>query len=401
MNDNQTIGRLFVLILGCLTALAALSIDISLPAIPEMSRALETTISRGQQIVAMFMAGIAVAQIPLGLLSDRYGRIPILYVGILIYTSASVVCTVAESIDWVLIGRFFQGAGAAGGLVIARAIVRDISTGKDASRLLSLMTMIFTAAPMLAPIAGAFLTSWFGWRIPFAVLGVFGLLMLGGIYYILFETKTPDRSERVGAQLMRSAKEFFSYSQSNFGLLMIVLPTASFLSIIASASPLVQEVYGYSIETFGLIFAVAGVSILLAAAANRRLVLHFSLMRVMGIGIGLVAIASIQLLVISWLNEGPFWWVWGNVCLFFFGAGLVTPNATALALDPLGSTAGVASSIIGSSQTFASAISAMAAALLYDGTVASCIIIIGVLGLVTVLLYFVGSLVLATNRAGD
>ena len=165
MNTNSVQRKSFILTLGLLTAVAALTVDLSLPAIPAMVGALGTTLSHSQQIVGVFMVGMAFGQIPAGLFGDRLGRLPTLYVGMTIFALAATVAATANSIELLLAARFVQGVGAASAIVLSRAIVRDIASGKDAARLMSLMTMIFTAAPVIAPTIGALLVAqWTGER---------------------------------------------------------------------------------------------------------------------------------------------------------------------------------------------------------------------------------------------
>ena len=143
-----------------------------------MVDALGTTLSRGQQIVGVFMFGMSVGQIPSGLAADRFGRMPALYVGIMLFAIAATVTAMSDEIGVLLAARFVQGIGAASAVVISRAIVRDIATGKDAARLMSLMTMIFTAAPVIAPSIGALLVSQWQWRAPFIGIAVCGFALI-------------------------------------------------------------------------------------------------------------------------------------------------------------------------------------------------------------------------------
>ena len=177
MNTELATKRRFVLVLGLLTGLAAVSIDMSLPAIPEMVRSLGTDMPTGQQIIGLFLAGIALGQFPAGLMSDRYGRMPVLYTGVGIFVLAGIASAVAGQIELILVARFVQGIGASVGVVVSRAIVRDITSGKQAARMLSVMVMIFTAAPMLAPVIGALLVTHYGWRMPFVAVTVFGAVL--------------------------------------------------------------------------------------------------------------------------------------------------------------------------------------------------------------------------------
>lgn len=366
-----------------LTAVAALTVDLSLPAIPAMVDALNTTLSRGQQIVGVFMFGMSLGQIPAGLASDRFGRIPTLYVGMGLFVASAIAAAVASDIGLLLVARFVQGFGAASAIVISRAVVRDIASGKDAARLMSLMTMIFTAAPVIAPSIGALLVAQWNWRAPFVVIAICGVLLLLGIKRYLAETHIPDNSERPLRQLKISFKEFFSHRQSIFGLLLLILPPAGFMSIIAVSAALTVEIYGFTITQYGLIFACAGLSILAGSAVNRLLVTRFEQMQLIKLGVLLIFIASAQMVVISWLDAAPFWWVWSCVCLYMFTIAILMANATVLALDPLPKIAGVASSIIGTSQNVVGASGAILGALIYDGSVRNATIIMAATGTIT------------------
>lgn len=379
--------RSFVITLGFLTGLAAFTVDVSLPAVPPMVEALATTLSRGQQIVGVFMLGMACGQVPSGLVSDRVGRLPVVYGGMALFTIGAIAAATAGSIEVMLAGRFVQGIGSAPALVVSRAIVRDISSGRDAARLMSIMTMIFTTAPVIAPTIGAVLVSHFGWRAPFAIIVALGILITIAVRLFISETRTPESGQHPVRQLAASFREFFSHRQSIFGLMLIVLPPAGFISIISVAAALVVEIYGYSITQFGLIFATAGLSILIGSLVNRWLVTRFDGIQVIAIGVVLYGISSASLLLMALHNGGPFPLLWGSICLFMFTVAIVMPNATVLALDPLPRIAGVASSIIGTLQNLFGAAGALIGASIYDGTVRNSIMIMTAAGFAVVLVF--------------
>lgn len=381
MTQTLVAKRSFLVTLGLLTAVAALTVDMSLPAIPDMVRALATDMPRGQLIVGVFMLGMACGQIPSGLFSDRLGRLPVLYVGIGLFAIAASIAAQAQSIEIMLAARFVQGMGGASAVVLSRAIVRDIASGKAAARLMALMTMIFTVAPVVAPTFGALLVAQWGWRAPFIAIAIGGFLILAGIRLNLVETRTPNVAGHPLRQLHDSIREFFSHRQSIFGLLLIIIPPAGFMSVIAVSSALAVEVYGFSIQSFGLIFALAGLSILVGSIVNRFLVPRFDLLQLIGAGVVLMAFAALQLLVIAWLNAAPFAWIWGSVCLFFFSVPIILSNAMVLALDPLPRIAGVASSIIGTLQNIVGAMGAIVGASMYDGSVRNAVLIIACAGI--------------------
>jgi DHA1 family bicyclomycin/chloramphenicol resistance-like MFS transporter len=388
--------RSFVATLGLLTAIAAFTVDVSLPAVPAMVEALATNLSRGQQIVGIFMFGMAFGQIPAGLVSDRIGRLPVLYAGMALFLVGAVAAAMAGSIEVMLAGRFVQGIGSAPALVMSRAIVRDIASGKDAAKLMSIMTMIFTAAPVIAPTIGALLVAQWGWRAPFLIIVALGVLITIGIKLYIVETHTPEPGQHPVRQLVSSFREFFSHGQSIFGLMLIVLPPAGFISIIAVSAALVVEIYGFSITQFGLIFATAGISILVGSVVNRWLVTRYDSLQAIAIGVVLYGLSSGSLLVMALLNDGPFVLLWGSICLFMLTVAIVMPNATVIALDPMPKIAGVASSIIGTLQNILGASGALLGAAIYNGTVRNAVIIMAVVGLLVVLVFLARPLICPT-----
>ena len=393
MNADLAHRKRFVITLGLLTAVAALTIDLSLPAIPAMVDALGTTVQRGQKIVGVFMIGMACGQIPAGLFADRYGRLPTLYIGLGIFSISATVAAMASDMELLLAARYVQGIGAASAIVLSRAIVRDVASGKDAARLMSLMTMIFTAAPVVAPTFGALLVATWDWRAPFIVIALCGFLIVFGVRANIPETHLANVNEHPMRQLISSVREFFSHRQSIFGLLLIILPPAGFMSIIAVSAALTVEIYGYSIQQYGLIFACAGISILVGSAANRWLVMRFDPLQLIGVGVSLILAASGQLAIIAWLDAAPFWWVWFSVCLFMFTIAILMSNATVLALDPLPRIAGVASSILGTLQNVMAATGALIGATIYNGSVRNAVSIMATVGLLTTIVFLLRPLI--------
>ena len=394
MNTELATKRRFVLVLGLLTGLAAVSIDMSLPAIPEMVRSLGTNMQTGQQIVGLFIAGIALGQLPAGLMSDRYGRMPVLYAGVGTFVLAGIASAFASNIELILIARFIQGVGASVGVVVSRAIVRDITSGKQAARMLSVMVMIFTAAPMLAPVVGALLVTHYGWRMPFVAVTIFGALIFFSVSSVLRETHVPTREHHIIRHLVMSIVEFFGHRQCILGVLLVLLPAAGFMALITGSAALIIDVYAIDVRYFGYIFALAGLAILTGSMLNRHLLQRFNGMQMMALGAGLIGVAGVQMLVFAWLGQPNFCWVWGTVCLFMVGTGFLMPNATALALDPVPKVAGVAASILGTIQNMAGATSAIVSSAMYDGTILNMVLFMGVFGVATCVTFLLRHLVL-------
>jgi len=399
MNTELATSKRFVLVLGLLTSLVAFAIDISLPAIPPMVRDLATNMSLGQQVVGFFVAGMAVGQLPSGLISDRIGRMPVLYAGIGLFTLAGMVTSLADDINVMLMARFVQGLGASSGMVLARAIVRDISSGNQAAKLMTVLVMIFTAAPMVAPLLGSFLVTQWGWQSPFMATTMAGALILYGIRSSLHETRPPATHSHVARKLWHSVIEFSSHRRSLFGVMIVMATIIGVMGLISASSALVIEIYDYPVQYFGYLFALTGVAILTGSSINRRLLQRYDAIHMIGIGAAVAATAGVQLLVMAWLGHASFWWIWGSVCLFMCSTGFLLPNATALALDPVPEIAGVAASIIGTIQSVAGAGSAMISSALYTGTILNITLVVGMSGVATAIIFiFRRSILGATDR---
>jgi len=398
MNSGLATRRRFVVVLGCLTGIGAVSIDMSLPSIPAMVLEFAASMAVGQQIVGVFMVGIGLGQIPAGLISDRIGRIPVLLTGVGIFTLSGILTTFATSMEMMLLARFIQGLGASVGVVIARAIVRDITSGRHAARMLSIMVMIFTAAPMLAPIMGGYLVGAFGWRAPFAAITIFGAIILFSVSKGLHETGRRNNEHHIIRQLFNSTREFFGHRQSILGALLVLLPAMGFMSLITGSAALIIEIYDFSVEQFGFIFALAGISILAGSVLNRQLLLRFNSIQLSGLGAVLIGAAGLQMLYIAWLGDANFWWLWGNACLYMFGTSFLMANATAMALDPVPKIAGVAASILGTTQNLAAAVSAIITSALYDGTIRNIATTMGVFGIVTLLTFLLRGLIMGNRQ---
>jgi DHA1 family bicyclomycin/chloramphenicol resistance-like MFS transporter len=310
-----------------------------------------------------------------------------------LFAIAATVAAASNDMQWLLAARFVQGIGAASAVVLSRAIVRDIASGQEAARLMSLMTMIFTAAPVIAPTFGALLVAQWGWRAPFIAIATCAYLLMIAIHRNLAETKTPEVSEHPLRQLVSSFRDFFSHRQSVFSLMLLLLLPAGFMSVITVSAALTVEIYGYSVQAYGLIFACAGLSILAGSILNRLLVVRFDAFDLIGLGIVLVFVAGAQLAIITWLDSVPFWWLWSSVCVFMFSVPILMSNAMVVALDPLPRIAGVASSIIGTLQNVAGAGGSLFGALIYDGTVRNTVVIIAIAALATTAIFLARPLI--------
>ncbi|MEM9057846.1 MAG: MFS transporter, partial [Pseudomonadota bacterium] len=265
---------------------------------------------------------------------------------------------------------------------------RDVAHGTQAARLMSLLIMLVTAAPMLAPTVGGLLVDVSSWRSPFLASAVLGVAVTAMVLAFLPDTHRPAPDQpSMHRQILRSLKDFFASRASVYGLVLLVVFSTGFMAMVAGASTVISEVYGYSPTAFGLIFALAGASFLVGSLVNRACVARLGLDRTIGIGIALMGAASVVLLTANALIAPGLVLFWGTVCAYMVGAAFFMANATALALEPLPHMAGAGASILGTLQGITGSAGALAGARLYDGTVSSIVIMLGVTGLANVLAY--------------
>jgi DHA1 family bicyclomycin/chloramphenicol resistance-like MFS transporter len=340
----------FVTILGLLSAFGPFSIDLYLPALPELTRDLGASASLGQLTLTASIAGLALGQLVAGPLSDRFGRRPPLLAGVAAYVLLSLACAAAPTI-WALIGlRFLQGLAGSAGIVIARAIVRDVHEGVEAARLYSVLIVVTGAAPIVAPIVGGQLLLVTDWRGLFVALAAVTAVVLAAAAFGLRETLPHARREDKGLReigatfaLVSRDRAFVSYS------LTLGFAFAEMFAYIAASPFVLEDIHGVSPQAFSLVFATNAVGLMASSQVNRALVGRVGLRRLLGAGVAAGTAAGLCLLVVVLLDAGlpailP--------CLFVAVAslGVVIPNATALALTPFPNVAGSASALIGATQ---------------------------------------------------
>jgi DHA1 family bicyclomycin/chloramphenicol resistance-like MFS transporter len=337
----------FVLILGGLSAFGPLSIDMYLPALPQMAGDLHAADTTVQLTLSAFIVGLAVGQLVLGPLSDALGRRRPLLAGLVLYVVGSVLCAVSPD-AWLLVAaRGVQSLGAAAGIVIARAAVRDLFSGTAMTKFFSTLMLVSGLAPILAPLIGGQLLNWTSWRGVFVVLTVFGALLLAVVAFALpeplpLDRRSPARLGRVMKTYGRLAldRTFAGYALAS-GLLF-----ASMFAYISGSSFALQGVYGLSPQAYSVVFGANGVGIVLAGQLNGRLVGRISERTLLRSGLLLGAVGGVLVLV-SALARLPLAALLVSLFLLVSSIGLVMPNASSLALAEHARSAGAASALLG------------------------------------------------------
>lgn len=347
-DSTRSAGQPIVL-LGALSALAALSLDMYVPGLPAMAADLHTTASATQLTLTSCLVGLALGQLFVGPLSDARGRRRPLLVGITLYTAASVLCALAPSI-WVLIPmRLVQGAAGGAGMVIATAAVRDRGQGGTATaRLFATLMVVNGIAPIAAPVFGAQLLHWTTWRGVFLVLAGIGAALLLASVFLFGESLPPERRRTGGGPrtLLPVYRRLLRDRVFVGCLLGNGLALGGMFGYISGSPFVLQDIHGLTAQQYSLVFAANGTGIVLASQTGRALVGRFRAHTLMLAGLTGVTVGGVGVLLSALSGAGlpvllPLLFL--NVaCL-----GLVLPNAGALGLAKHGDAAGAAASLLG------------------------------------------------------
>ncbi|MGG1617837.1 multidrug effflux MFS transporter [Paenibacillus sp. NRS-1781] len=334
-------------VLGALSAFGPLSIDMYLPSLPTLANNLHTTTSLAQLSLTACLLGLAVGQLVAGPLSDVRGRRGPLVVSLVLYAAASLLCVFAPNIG-VLIGlRFIQGLTGSAGIVISRAVARDLYSGKELTRFFSLLMLVNGVAPIAAPVLGGVILNFVSWRGVFMVLCVVGVAMLIAVVLGLPETLPVSRRSSGGLkQTLRTLGHLFTDRRFMGYAFSQALITGAMFAYIAGSPFVLQDIFGVSPQTYSIIFAVNGLGIVLFSQLTGRLVGRFSERQLLLSGLVIAAVAGISLLTVAFTGGQLFAIL---VPLFFVVScvGIVSTTTTSLAMQSQQRSAGSASAMLG------------------------------------------------------
>jgi DHA1 family bicyclomycin/chloramphenicol resistance-like MFS transporter len=345
------------LLLAMLTALGPLSMDMYLPSLPDIAHVLDAPVARTQLTISSYLVGFAAGQMIYGPLSDRYGRRPVLLAAVALYLASTLACAAAQSVDLLIAARLLQGISGSGAIVLARAIVRDVYSGVQAARELSLMGSISATAPIVAPMIGGVLQAVFGWRANFFCMSAGGLIALLVAARLLPETLRPgNRAQSLSVfSMMRGYGAVARHRGFLIYLGIITTTYAGLFAWVSGASVVLQGIYGLSSVTFGFTFALGAAGYMLGAMLATRLVVRLGLERTIAVGVVVIAAGGLSL-ALAVATGIPGLWLVAAMALYLAGVGLAMPQAMAGALTPFPDRAGTAASLMGLIQQAVAAI---------------------------------------------
>lgn len=341
-------GRLWmVLVLGALASFGPLSLDMYLPALPDLAGDLNTSTSLAQMSLTACMLGMSIGQLIAGAASDVRGRRTPLLIGLVLYAASSILCMFAPSIGVLLGLRFLQGLAGAAGIVISRAIARDMYEGIELTKFFALLMLVNGAAPILAPIAGGQILQFTSWRGVFLVLCGIGVLMLLAAVWGLKETHPPERRSKGGlGNTLRTFRGLLTDRLFMGYALTQGLVFAGMFAYISGSPFVLQEIYSISPQMFSVCFAVNGLGVIIAGQVTGRLAGKVSDHRLVACGLAMASFGGLLLLIATLTGAG----LPAILIAFFFivsSVGPVSVATSSLALQSQGKTAGSAAALLG------------------------------------------------------
>ncbi|MFD9091984.1 multidrug effflux MFS transporter [Streptomyces collinus] len=353
-------GLLVTLVLGGLTATPPLAMDMYLPSLPEVTRTLHAPAATVQLTLTACLAGMAVGQLVVGPMSDRWGRRRPLLAGLALYLLATALCAVAPNVEALVALRLAQGLAGAAGIVIARAVVRDLYDGVAMARFFSTLMLISGVAPIVAPLIGGQILRVTDWRGVFAALTVVGAALAVVVWLRLPETLPPARRHGGGVrEALRAMRGLLADLPFTGYLLAGGFAFAALFAYISASPFVIQEIYGASPQTFSLLFGLNSVGLVIAGQVNGKvLVGRVSLDKVLGTGLAVIVLAATALLLMACGAFGEVGLAPVAAALFVLmsAMGITLPNAQSLALLRTRQAAGSASALLGTSSFLVGAI---------------------------------------------
>ena len=378
----------FVVLMSMMMSLTALSIDAMLPALPQIGSDLNVQNGNTRQLViSIIFLGLALGQLFFGSLSDKTGRKPAIYAGYALYIAGALISLLAISFPILLLGRFLQGVGVSAPRAVTLALVRDRFEGRAMARVMSFIMTTFILVPMIAPLFVLPILLYSGWR---AIFGSFILLAIITLVWFalrLPETLAPENRAPFSLGRIISATREILKTRASLGYTVSAgLISGAFIGYLNSSQQIFQEQFALG-ELFPLFFAVIALSIGVASLLNTRLVIRFGMRFLVSWSLIMIFALSLIALLIALLTAGqpPLWLFMTYLMLAFFCVGILFGNQNSLAMEPLGSMAGIGAAIVGSLSTLISMPLGTIIGQSYNGTILPLIVGMAVLAGIAIL----------------
>lgn len=356
-----------VVLLGVLTAFAPLSIDMYLPALPALETYFKASEGAVQLTLALFIVGFSLGQTIYGPLADRFGRKPPLYIGMLVYTLTSGACALAASVGALMALRLLQSLGACAGSVISRAMVRDLFPPEETRRVYSALILVMGVSPLIAPLFGAYMLLWFGWKSIFLSVMTVGALATAGMFLRLPETLPSVRPLSFG--YIRSTYRDLLKDRFFLGSTLATgFSSAGMFAYIAGSPFIFINLFGVRPDRFSWLFGINAAAVVIGAQVNGRMLHRQAPEHVMKYAAFVQAASGILLVAVHFAGAESLITLAVPLFLYMCTIGFVFPNAVALALAEHGEVAGMASALLGTIQFSMASISILALGIINSTT---------------------------------
>jgi DHA1 family bicyclomycin/chloramphenicol resistance-like MFS transporter len=344
-------------VLGLISAIGPFAIDMYLPALPSIGQTLGASMGAVQASLMAFFIALGIGQMVYGPLSDMFGRKLPLYSSLLVFGLGSIGCALAPDIQTLITMRFIQGLGASAGMVIPRAIVRDLHTGVDAARLMSMLMLVFSVSPILAPLVGSVLIEWSGWRSVFWAVTVIAVLCTVLLRTSLPETRPPEQRLDSSVRSAFAAWGELLRDRHFLGLVFIgAFGMSSFFAYLANSPFIMIDHYGLTPRQYSIAFAVNAASFIGVSQFTGKLAARFGLRKMVNVAVTGYALVMLFLLLQNLAGVDRLDVLIVTMLIGFGFLGLVVPATSVLALDNHGAIAGSASALMGTLQFLTGAV---------------------------------------------
>jgi MFS transporter, DHA1 family, multidrug resistance protein len=375
------------LILGLVAAVGPFAIDMYLPAMPKIGADLATSMRAVQWTIVAYFIAFGLAQLVYGPWADQAGRKPPMYAGLALFILGTVICIFAPTIEMLILGRFIQGIGGAANMVVLRAVIRDLATGSDATRMMSTIMIVIAISPLLAPLSGSALLAFGTWRLIFWALLVAASLSFFLIRFALDETLRPEHRQQFDLATMRRGVGVLMRDRGFMSMTFLAgFAFASFFVFIASASFVYTGQFGLSPTQFSFAFAINAFGFFaasqFAAPLGQRLGAH----RMVVLATTGFALATFALFAVALAGFASLPVTMAGLFVANMFLGVVLPVSQVLALEDQGEHAGLASSLGGTMQMVAAGLLVAAAGPFLDGTVVPMLGAIALCGAIALML---------------
>lgn len=349
--NQRQYSTTWIMLLALLTALGPLSIDMYLPALPQMADEFGVSTQMVANTLPAYFLGLAIGQLFYGPVSDRIGRKTPLYFGLTLYVIASLACVLVTN-EWsLIIARIFQALGGCVGVVIARAAIRDRLDVQGSAQAFSSMMIVMGLAPILAPIFGAWILIFFPWQSIFVCLAMIGVICGLCVHFFFKESLPVERRLKLSTyQVTTLYAAIFKDQSFRLPMLAGCLTGAALFCYISSASAVFMGQYGLSQQHFSYAFAFNAAGIMLMSSLNKHLNTRMGVFPRLVLGSSIQCFGAVCVVSAGLMVNAPLWFLMSGLFLVVSGIGLTGPNAMALAMSEQGARAGTASAIMGSMQ---------------------------------------------------